>query len=133
VGSPQLWLYHFVDVNKMIKLLKIINMNKKIRIDSEKGKQFGFTTQLFHPVSYLWEQDNYIIISLIHSRKKGNFKKLVDNIINAGYGIKIPTPTGDMKRIVSKNNYKKTYDKSKIYGIVEVWIQEPTNKKALSI
>lgn len=85
---------------------------------------FGFTPKLFE--GYLWKKGEDIYISFIESKFQGMgfFKKLIDNILAAGYNVRIPTPLGRMKTIVLKNNYKRSIENSEL-GDVEIWFKTP--------
>lgn len=94
------------------------------------GAPFGFRDDLFE--GYLWKISDSIMISLIESIHpgRGDFKRLVDNILAARYTVKIPCPLSQMKRLVEKNGYTKTYEKDEVFGEdVEVWVLKPEGKK----
>jgi len=95
-----------------------------IEINTDRGKKFGFTSEKFKRMSYLWKKGKYITISMIASNGRGNFKSLVDKILSDGYGVKIPTPLGRMQHIVRKNGYKHTFEHDEV-GSHEVWVLEP--------
>lgn len=94
-----------------------------IAVDSPCGIKLGFTSDKFERFSYLWKSGNCIYVSMIQvlNEKRGDFKTLVDNILSAGFTIKIPTPLGRMEYIVRKNGYTKTYEMSD-EGCVETWV-----------
>ncbi len=97
-------------------------MKKKdgmIAFGSKEAEELGFTPDKFD--GYLWKQDDAIIISLIVSKAKGNFKELVDKIRSFGLAVKIPTPLGRMQNIVKKNGYRHTIEDSEM-GAVEIWV-----------
>lgn len=96
-----------------------------IELDSERGKEIGFTSDKFGAHSYLWEKDGAIIISFIESLQKGNFKDLVNTILDQGLRVEVPTPLDEMKRIVEKCGYKKTIVSDPIMGPVELWCLSP--------
>jgi hypothetical protein len=75
-----------------------------IRLDSKRGKRFGFTSDLFSFDSYLWKAGNRIIISFIESRDqgKGHLRMLFDMIESFGYTIAVPTPLARMRAICEK-------------------------------
>jgi hypothetical protein len=99
-----------------------------IQIDTDRAKMFGFTSDKFSSDSYLWKNSNYITISFIVSLKKGNFKKLINEIINHNFGIKIPTPLPMMERIVRKCGYKQIFESDKMFGKVEIWVLEASRE-----
>jgi hypothetical protein len=96
-----------------------------IDLDTDRGKVFDFTSDKFELVSYLWRMDNSIVISFVASKKKGNFRGLVENILKQGLSVKVPTPLPDMKRIVIKCGYTRTFEDDPGMGPVEVWVLEP--------
>lgn len=101
--------------------------NGIINIDSDKGRELGFTSDKFSPGSYMWKQDGAVIISLIQSRKKGNFRELVDKIRSSGLTVKVPTPLANMERIVRKCGYRHTIERDPMMGPVEVWVLDGGN------
>ena len=74
-----------------------------IHLDTEDGKALGFTSDKFIH-SWLWKVEDIIYISFIASKDegKGNLIKLFQAILDAGYGIKIPTPSNRMLKITQK-------------------------------
>jgi len=78
--------------------------------DSVLGKWLGFTSDKFD--GYLWKQGRRIYISFIISKieNKGNFSKLVKEIISHGFDVAIPPPMGKMELIVRKWKFKKIYE-----------------------
>lgn len=94
-----------------------------IELDSSLGKELGFVSSKFD--GYLWKKDNAIIISFIISKKKGNFKKLVEKILSTGHRVDIPTPLGKMQEIVQKNKYKHRIEYIDDMGPCHVWSLEP--------
>jgi hypothetical protein len=95
-----------------------------IDLDSEMGKEFGFTSDKFSGWLGLGE-DNDIYISCIFAirRGQGDFRRLVKTILSKGYTVKIPTPLGKMAEIVMKNGYKKTEEYFPEAGeMCEVWV-----------
>lgn len=111
----------------MSKLL-LDNYNGIIELDTPFAEKIGFTSDKFYS-SWLWRLEDYIWISMIHSKyeKKGNVKNLLDNIKKIGFKIKVPVPFERMKKIVKKAGFKQTYELIKtINGMeeIEVWIYE---------
>lgn len=109
-----------------------------ILVDSERGKEFGFTGDKYSEESYLWQfsGSNEIYISFIRVTKKrmGHFKQLVYNIINKGYTVKVPVPLGSMEIAVKKMSFKKTYEQNEQFGEeVEVWVRKPKKYDKLPI
>ena len=96
----------------------------QIDLDSENGKIFGFTSELFE--GYLWKKKDDIYISFIISKQegKGNLRKLFNNILQHGFNIKVPTPFPRMQKIISKLGFTKTFEQEKDFGKVEVWCKK---------
>jgi len=96
-----------------------------IELDSELGKRLGFTSDKFD--GYLWKIGNYIYISFIESKNKGkgNFSRFLQEIIKAGFGIKVPTPMGRMPLILAHKGFKPTTEFFPEVGEdVDVWVLE---------
>jgi len=99
--------------------------DEMINLDSELGKQFGFTSDKFD--GYLWKTGNYIYISFIESKvkSKGNFSKLLEEIRKAGFGIKVLTPMGKMQFILAHKGFKPTTEFfPEAREDVDVWVLE---------
>lgn len=58
-----------------------------IRVDSEKGKQLGLTSDRFTEDSYLWLEGNTLHLSLLTSKKEhqGYVLNIMNNAKAAGY------------------------------------------------
>lgn len=96
-----------------------------IHLDTDRGKQFGFTSDKFY--GWLWKRGNYIIISFIESlyEGQGNLSALFNNILGKNYGIKVPTPFARMEKILKLKGFRQTYEYSKTFGeSVEIWVKE---------
>ena len=94
-----------------------------IGVDSGRGKSIGLIGQDFDASTYLWKEGRSITISFIWCMRKGAFRELVERIRSAGMAVKIPTPMGDMERIVRQNGYQQTWEWSSGYQCdVEVWV-----------
>jgi len=91
-----------------------------INIDTDRGKEFGFTSDKYS--GWLWKTGNYIIISFIESR--GYLLNLFNSILRKGYGIKVPTPFARMQKILELKDFKQTFEYSKDFGEVEIWVKE---------
>ncbi len=80
-----------------------------ILLDSNFGKELGFTSNLFE--GYLWKTNDIIYISFIVSKqeRKGNLTKLFNKILEKGYKIRIPTPIGKMIAIVKAKGFKQIF------------------------
>jgi hypothetical protein len=77
-----------------------------IEIDTDSGKQLGFTSDRFFPQSYLWRTGNTITISFIMAKQKGMFRQLINAILEKGFDFEIPTPSGRMREIADKQRWR---------------------------
>lgn len=91
-----------------------------INIDSDLGKQLGFTSDRFFPDSYLWREGNTIIISLIIAKEKGMFRQLIKAIQENGFDFEIPTPSNRMREIGIKQKWNFGYALDKEFGEIEI-------------
>jgi hypothetical protein len=91
-----------------------------IEIDTERGKQFGLTSDKFMPITYLWKTGDKIYISMIECQEKGKgyFSNLLKEIWKQGYKVAVPTPMSQMQEILCKKKFK-VYQE----GEYEVWIK----------
>jgi len=89
-----------------------------IKLDTDRGKQFSFTSDKYS--GYLWKIGNYIIISFIES--KGYLLNLFNAILRKGYGIKVPTPSVKMEKILKLKGFSKTFEYDEELGEVEIWV-----------
>ena len=97
-------------------------MAGRIDLDSWRGVQLGFTSERFGFGSYLWEEPNRILISMIvSSRRRGNFRALVQAIQAEGKAVAVPTPVGDMVRIVRKNGYVHSQELQEFGLTCDLW------------
>ena len=92
----------------------------KIDPDSPFGKTIGFTGDKFF--GWLWRKGNVIYISFIESKhqSQGNFRKLVLDIHDKGFVVKVPTPFARMKQICESLGFKHKTEKDNIVGAVEI-------------
>ena len=101
-----------------------------VELDSDRGRLLGFTTDRFD--GYLWKKGDYIWVSFIVSKAKGNFRELVERICSLGMGVKVPTPLGRMTEIVRKAGYRETFEwVEKIGEAVETWVMEASSETGL--
>ena len=97
----------------------------KIGINSEFGKEIGFTDDKFS--GWLWKKGNYIYVSFIESKQegKGNLSKLFNSIQAKGFGIKVPTPFSRMESIIKRKSFVKTHEMFEAVGeMADVWVKE---------
>lgn len=96
-----------------------------IELDSEPGKELGFTSDKFLDSSYLWKRGEYIYISAIETREKGKgHLSLLFNTILKEYGIKVSNLFPPMEVIIGMRGFERTKEHSEQYGNVEVWVKE---------
>jgi hypothetical protein len=90
-------------------------------INSGPRAPFGFDSDLFS--GWMWKIDSAVYVSMITSLHpgKGNFRRLIYNILSAGYTVKIPTPMGRMIDILKKCGYKPKIENT-IHGNCQVWV-----------
>jgi len=96
-----------------------------IQPDSELARRLGFTSDKFE--GWLWKHDKYIYISSIISKKpgSGNFRSLVNNILKLGFGVKVPTPSTQMRAILERWGFRRTTEYAEEFNdYVEVWVKE---------
>lgn len=98
-------------------------MNGIIELDSEFGKQIGFTSDKFS--GYLWKAGRYVTISIIESLhpNQGHLRNLFKSIEGLGFKIKVPTPLPNMLTILEHWGYTSTEEVEE-YGIVNIWSKE---------
>lgn len=91
-----------------------------IHVD-EAPASWGFTADRFVPDSYLWKTDDRIMVSFIEARKKGqkHFSELVHAIEADGFKVAVPTPLGQMTRILTKWGFKPKRDEDGC----EIWFR----------
>ena len=94
-----------------------------IDVDSERGIALTLTSERWSGDSYLWEQPDAIICSLLLAAKPGNgaFSDLVRAIHAEGKAVKVPTPLGLMERIVQAKGFTHTVEDSEM-GACDVWV-----------
>ncbi|MEQ1558563.1 MAG: hypothetical protein ABL933_06410 [Methyloglobulus sp.] len=98
-----------------------------INIDTDSSMDIGFTSDKYG--GYLWKDGDSVIVSFIVSKKRGNFRELVQRIHALGMAVKVPTPLGRMQEIVVKNGYKHTnfYDEN-MGECMDLWVLQPNVK-----
>lgn len=104
---------------------------KIIKLDSDLGKELGFTSDKFDEFSYLStspgkDTEMAIYISMIESKNpgRGHFKTLVKNILERGWMVKVPTPLPRMEAVLKHMGFKRTVEYSEFMEeSVEVYIK----------
>jgi hypothetical protein len=78
-----------------------------INIDTPFAKTVGMTSDKFRIDTYLWKNDNQVVISNIASLfpGKGNLRKLVDSLETLGYNVCVPTPSERMIDILTRMGF----------------------------
>ena len=102
-----------------------------INIDSIGAKELGFTSEAFYPLSYLWRTGNIISISVIMSKKKGEFCKLIKRIMDMGFDFEIPTPSARMRQIGEKQGWHFCEIKSELFGMIDILTNKALKKKGV--
>lgn len=101
-------------------------MNEQINLDSEFGKQIGFTSDKFN--GWCWVIDNKFYISFIESRHQGqgNLRALIKNVTDLGYQVCVPTPFARMRHILERLGFMMIVEDTEM-GPCEVMVsrQEP--------
>lgn len=75
-----------------------------ITVDSEFGKEIGFTSDNFERGCHLWKIDNNIFISIIEAKYQGRgvFSALVKKIESLKFSVLVPTPLAQMEKILKR-------------------------------
>lgn len=97
-----------------------------IFVGDNNAKRIGFTSDKFCIGSFLFKVREYIYISVIkvQQENQGHFSELLRNIYQLKFGVKVPTPSEKMKKILKSKGFKKLHEYSKIYDdMVEVWMK----------
>lgn len=91
------------------------------------ARKLGLTRDKFTMKTYLWKTGDVVYISFVETTHPGcgHFRALVENLLQSGYTVKVPTPLGRMEQIVKGNNYLPTTEVSPKMGQVEVWVKTP--------
>lgn len=105
-----------------------INASGCIMPNSDFAKTIGFTTDKFD--GYLWKDSKSIVITVIISLQpgQGHLTQLFRNIQSAGFNIKVPTPLGKMRLILTRYGFEKTEELNHDNDTVEVWFKSKDNK-----
>lgn len=109
------------------KYEKTVDGMVMIKLDSDLGKEIGFTSDRFDSLSYLSINEGYVYISCIEAvtPRQGHFTQLVENIRAKGWGVKVPTPFAGMVAACKKLGFEQTREFAKPFGeFVEVWVLE---------
>ena len=91
-----------------------------INIDTDSANVLGFTSKAFYPHSYLWRLGNTIIISFIISMRKGEFRRLIERILELGFDFEIPTPSARMYEIGKKQGWIFCEKEDELFGVVKI-------------
>lgn len=84
---------------------------KLITVDSEEGKEFGFTSDKWQDCSYMFNDGDYITISFLLKavERKGVFSELAKAITDKGYGILGPSPLPEMEEIFIAKGFRRVW------------------------
>ena len=115
-------------MNREEPLVRTLQDDGIIELDSEVGREFGFTSDKFD--GWLGKQGNYIYVSFIISKQpnQGNFHNLIEAIHKHGFMIKVPTPFFRMKIWCKNHHFKRTIEEGEPMGRVEVWVETDAGK-----
>jgi len=95
-----------------------------------EAESLGFHSGLFD--GYLFIDPDYVYVSAITSLKpgEGNLSALFNTILNAGLGIKVPTPLGRMEEILKHKGFSKTVVFwEEMEENIDLWVLEPTSRQ----
>ena len=102
-----------------------------VQLDDDNAKRIGFTSDKYD--GYLWKLGDSVMVSLIVSKQRGNFRELVRRIHALGLTVKVPTPLGRMQEILLKNGYQHTVEMDENIGeSVDVWVLPSNDPDQLS-
>jgi len=90
----------------------------KIGVDSDFGKEIGFTSDNFSDWSWLWGKGKTLILTVIISKRKGAFRDLMQKVEESGYTFQIPTPSDRMLEIGMKQGWRFTAIRDRKFGMV---------------
>lgn len=98
----------------------------QIPVDSEEGKELGFTSDIYEPCSFLWKMGSDIYVSIIITksgqRRKGHFTSLINKIHSFGLGVKVPTPLAQMDVVLRKKGFLQSWEFDMVSQCdIEVW------------
>ena len=120
---------HHATVDNRIK--PYVKEKKKISykgkfIEPTDNNSYGFTRKKFSGWMWQFGKTAYLSMIISNNPNRGNFRKLIQNLLNAGYTVKIPSPLGRMLDIVKKNGYTPIKEFSKEYGCdINLWVKGP--------
>jgi len=84
------------------RTFETLKIEGEIKVDSEFGKQIGFTSDKFS--GWCWIIGKKFYISFIESRHqgRGNLRALIKNAQDLGYQVCVPTPFARMHHILDR-------------------------------
>ncbi|MFZ2446902.1 MAG: hypothetical protein WAW37_11145 [Syntrophobacteraceae bacterium] len=93
--------------------------------DSPEAVALGYTSDKFQ--GYLGRKGKSVYIWQVRSRDpgKGNFSRLVQNMLASGLTVKIPTPIGKMRDFVRRGDFVPAHGFNPEGDEFEVWVKEP--------
>lgn len=91
--------------------------NGLIILDSEIGKELGFTSDRFQENSFLWLEDNKLFLSLIFSKEehKGYVLNLLNKAKEKGYNMCACTVSERMDNILKKFGFERSCEGDLVY------------------
>ena len=93
-----------------------------IQLDSQLGKELGFTPDKFSEDSYLWFDGGRVWISFIASVREGqgNLSALLKAIESRGWRVAVPTPSSTMQSILQRKGFVMHIEPT-YFGPCQVW------------
>ncbi len=75
-----------------------------IILGTDRAAEVGAITADWSPDTYFWKSGNNIVLSLLIAAKPGEgaLRRLVQQILNSGYGVIVPTALGLMPEILQR-------------------------------
>jgi len=117
----------FIKRNQKANLEKNMILEGIIVVDSVSAIELGFTSEAFDPMSYLWRTGNTIIITVIVSKHRGEFRRLINRILELGFDFEIPTPSARMCEIGRKQGWTFCEKDDEQFGGIDII----TNKRLI--
>jgi hypothetical protein len=103
----------------------------RIVLDSPEAVGLEFTSDKFE--GCLLRRGKTVYIWLIRSKNpgRGHFSRLMQNVLDAGYSLKIPTPLARMTEIVRRKGFARMKEYGPDLEELEVWVKEPVHSTPL--
>lgn len=82
-----------------------MNGDGPVHLDSDFAKKIGFTSDKFDGYGWILGKSFYVSFIVSKDEGKGNFRAMVDRLIQAGLTVKVPTPFARMKDICTRYGF----------------------------